>query len=174
MPGARAAIALGLTVALALFFLSWESGQSGNESISTEVDKMSAYEKLTEAAETYFKVWNTHDVKELAKCFIEKDAMLTDWDIQKDEKYKNGYVMGTDNVVAANGGIFKNVPTIKIEPKRILVDTKESSAVCEILVHIGDQEKTVLQVVDVIDFDSDYKIKRVRAYLLSTKSTDPK
>mmetsp|Transcript_131355 Transcript_131355/g.262103 ORF Transcript_131355/g.262103 Transcript_131355/m.262103 type:complete len:113 (-) Transcript_131355:75-413(-) len=104
------------------------------------------------AAEKYFQVWNAHDVAGL-RALLADNATLRDWDIEKS---------GGDDVAAANGGIFEAVPNISIE----VVKMHEAGCVicCEILVHLNDEAKTVLKVVDVIEFTDDAKIAAVRAY----------
>ena len=80
---------------------------------------------------------------------------LRDWDIE---------VSGAAAVGAANGKIFAAVPTISIEVLAIHVCEPTRTAVCEILVHLGDAAKTALKVADVITFDAAKKIVSLRAY----------
>lgn len=110
-----------------------------------------------EAAKTYFKVWNAHDVTGLKSLFA-SSVTLRDWDIQ---------ASGADKVAAANGNIFSAVPKIAIEVLNVysssLADGRQV-ACCEILVKLNNDAKEVLKVVDVIEFDTQGKILAVRAY----------
>eukprot|EP00472_Partenskyella_glossopodia_P003452 CAMPEP_0197541594 /NCGR_PEP_ID=MMETSP1318-20131121/67247_1 /TAXON_ID=552666 /ORGANISM="Partenskyella glossopodia, Strain RCC365" /LENGTH=121 /DNA_ID=CAMNT_0043100787 /DNA_START=386 /DNA_END=751 /DNA_ORIENTATION=+ len=110
---------------------------------------------LEDAAKNYFEVWNSQDLKALEGTFIAENAYLRDWDIEK---------KGTKEVVAANGGIFKAVPKIKITVEKLHPNPTGMSIACEILVHLNDDNKTVLKVVDVIEMSDEGKIKAVRAY----------
>ena len=71
-------------------------------------------------------------------------------------------VSGAAAVGEANGKIFAAVPAISIEVLAVHVSEATRTAVCEILVHLGDG--TVLKVADVIEFDPALKIKALRAY----------
>eukprot|EP00466_Bigelowiella_natans_P000798 jgi/Bigna1/88213/estExt_fgenesh1_pg.C_290085 len=110
---------------------------------------------LLKAAEDYFAAWNSKDLKKLENCFVAEKAVLRDWDIS---------VEGTSKVVEANGNIFKAVPKIAIEVVKVHPCVCTCSASCEILVKLNNDKNEVLKVVDVIDFDKDYKIKALRAY----------
>mmetsp|Transcript_43588 Transcript_43588/g.98540 ORF Transcript_43588/g.98540 Transcript_43588/m.98540 type:complete len:168 (-) Transcript_43588:136-639(-) len=104
-----------------------------------------------ELANTYFDTWNKHDLEGLRGLFHE-DVALRDWDVEK---------FGANEVVEANGGIFEAVPNIQIEVLKIHESTGVVSA--EILVHLNNEAKDVLKVVDIIEH-SDGKITAVRAY----------
>ena len=57
------------------------------------------------------------------------------------------------------------VPNIKIETLGMAVDITTNTVAAEILVHINDEAKTVLKVVDVIEYEPvSKKIKALRAY----------
>merc|ERR1712110_299294 len=81
------------------------------------------------------------------------DGTLRDWDIEKS---------GNVEVGKANGGIFEAVPAIKIEV--LAKHVAGTTVAAEILVHLNNDSKEVLKVVDVIDFDESGKIKALRAY----------
>ena len=111
-------------------------------------------ERLEALARAYFECWNAHDSAAVAAKFAEAGT-LRDWDIA---------VSGAQAVGEANGNIFKAVPGINLTVERIIADVAKSSAACEILVHLNDADKTVLKVVDVIEFDDRGLIKALRAY----------
>ena len=57
------------------------------------------------------------------------------------------------------------VPNIKIETLGMAVDITTNTVAAEILVHINDEAKTVLKVVDFIQYEPvSKKIKALRAY----------
>lgn len=91
------------------------------------------YESLARA---YFDAWNTHSGESVAAKF-DKDGSLRDWDIS---------VSGAEAVGQANAGIFSAVPGIHITIEGIVVDVEKAVAACEILVHLNDEQKTVLKV----------------------------
>ena len=99
-------------------------------------------------------MWNAHDATALAALFTPAGT-LRDWDVE---------VHGAAEVGAANAKIFAAVPNIKIEVLRVHASPATATATAEILVHVGDEAKTVLKVADVIAFDADLKIKSVLAY----------
>lgn len=109
---------------------------------------------LKALSEKYFKVWNAHDVPGLANLFTD-DVHLRDWDIEKH---------GKQEVADANGGIFKAVPKIAIEVLKVHVSESSSTATCEILVKLNNDEGEILKVCDVITFDGEGQIKSVMAY----------
>ena len=110
------------------------------------------YERI---AHSYFNTWNAHDEAALRALFTD-DVSLRDWDISKS---------GSSAVVKTNANIWKAVPNVRIEVLVIHASDHTSSAVCEILVHLGDTASTVLKVVDVLTIDvAASKISSVRAY----------
>jgi hypothetical protein len=93
-------------------------------------------ERFESLARAYFACWNTRDGAAVGKLFA-ADGTLRDWDI---------FASGAEAVGAANGGIFAAVPGIEITVEQVLVDAPKACAVCEILVHLHDADKTVLKV----------------------------
>jgi len=92
-------------------------------------------QRLEDLARAYFDCWNTRDGAAVGAKFA-TDGTLRDWDIS---------VSGAQAVGEANGGIFKAVPAISITVERILVDVARASCAAEILVHLNDDDKTVLK-----------------------------
>ena len=84
-----------------------------------------------------------------------REGTLRDWDVS---------VEGAAAVGEANAKIFAAVPAISIEVLSIHVCEGTRTAVCEILVHLGDAGKTSLKVADVIVFNDELKIVALRAY----------
>lgn len=106
------------------------------------------------AARAYFQTWNTRSGAALVPLFA-PDGMLRDWDVE---------VFGAEAVGEANAKIFAAVPQISIEVLHVHVSEATRTAVCEILVHLGDAAKTVLKVADVITFNAALQIVALRAY----------
>ena len=109
------------------------------------------YERLARA---YFSAWNAHDEAALRKLFA-ADVTLHDWQISKS---------GIEAVTNANGEIWRSAPRIRIEVVTIHASEHTSSALAEILVHVGDAALTELRVIDVLTFDQSGQISSVRAY----------
>jgi hypothetical protein len=65
--------------------------------------------------------------------------------------------------LSANGKIFAAVPNITIVVDKCHVSSDTNTAVAEITVNVNDEAKTTLQVVDIIEFNADGKIKALRA-----------
>ncbi|EKX53180.1 hypothetical protein GUITHDRAFT_46429, partial [Guillardia theta CCMP2712] len=102
----------------------------------------------------YFEVWNKHDKEGVGKMFAD-DGSLRDWEVE---------VKGAQNVADANGKIFQSAPGIQIEVLKIHYSAATSTASAEILVHVNDADKTVLKVVDVIEYNDAGLISSLRAY----------
>merc|ERR1719491_785694 len=102
----------------------------------------------------YFQVWNAHD-----KAGIEKlhapTSLLKDWDGQH----------GPTNADVSNGidGIWKAVPNIKIEVLNVFTSVT-NTCVANVKVIVGDDAGTVLNVVDVIEYDAAGLVVSLNAY----------
>ena len=77
------------------------------------------------------------------------DIILIDWNL---------FVNGKENVLNTNKDIFSNVDTIKIKQLNSYSDT----VCCEIIIIINNLEK--IQVIDVITFNNQLKIEKIKAY----------
>lgn len=104
---------------------------------------------MKQLAEKYFAAWNTNVGENLRPLFSE-NVTLKDWEISKS---------GITDVIAANQGIFDNVPGIQIKVKDIALS--ENQAMCEIDVIVSDTE--TLHVVDVLTIKNG-KISAVKAF----------
>eukprot|EP00242_Pyramimonas_sp_CCMP2087_P006512 CAMPEP_0198209972 /NCGR_PEP_ID=MMETSP1445-20131203/18013_1 /TAXON_ID=36898 /ORGANISM="Pyramimonas sp., Strain CCMP2087" /LENGTH=114 /DNA_ID=CAMNT_0043883897 /DNA_START=219 /DNA_END=563 /DNA_ORIENTATION=- len=105
-------------------------------------------------ANNYFDVWNTHDGTAVGQLFA-PEGTLRDWDV---------FVKGAEEVGLANANIFAAVPGIKITVEKLHPTEPTKTVACEILVHLNNDAKEVLKVVDIIEFNSDGKITAIRAY----------
>ena len=109
----------------------------------------------------YFEAFNKHDLDELKEMFSE-DVSLRDWEISAN---------GVNEVLNANSKIFNSVDSISVTPIMVYegMDTLlmgplgvEGTSIVELEVLINDKEK--LLVIDILEFNSDGKIKSIRAY----------
>ena len=106
--GWKPLLIVGLIVLFNLSYLkAWITSPSST-TLETNFRKAMA---STELAQKYFDVWNSQNLDNLKELFAE-NAELRDWDVHK---------FGRDEVVAANGGIFKAVPNIKIDVLKVHV-----------------------------------------------------
>ena len=99
--------------------------------------------------------WDSPHLTHPAPFSLSREGTLRDWDVS---------VEGAAAVGEANAKIFAAVPTISIEVLSVHVCEGTRTAVCEILVHLGDAGKTTLKVADVIAFNDALKIVALRAY----------
>ena len=98
----------------------------------------------------YFKCFSNKNLKEL-KCFFSDNVYLRDWDIE---------AKGIKKVLEANKKIFDSLETINIKPINIYKDRNFIIAELEIVVNQFDK----LLVVDIISFNSAFKINSIKAY----------
>ena len=105
---------------------------------------------LKNIAINYFKTFSNKDIINL-KTFFSEDIELRDWEIK---------VKGLSNVVKANKKIFDSIEFIKIEP--INLYEFKATLIAEIEIHINNKE--IILVTDIFEFNSVHKIKALRAY----------
>jgi hypothetical protein len=98
----------------------------------------------------YFQSFCKKDTASLEVLFSDS-IVLTDWEVQ---------VVGKDNILKFNQNFFNSVNDIRIDVDKIAVGL--DTVIAEIKVIINNS--IVAQVVDVIEFDQDNKIKQIRAY----------
>tara|TARA_R100000008_G_C3515111_1_gene130893 strand:+ start:362 stop:694 length:333 start_codon:yes stop_codon:yes gene_type:complete len=106
---------------------------------------------LKQLTKNYFNIFSNKDVVGL-RGLLAEDVYLRDWELAEN---------GIENVVKANQNIFDAVDTISIIP--IEICQTGNMTVSEMEIYINGREQ-VLNVVDVIEFNSDGKICAVRAY----------
>ena len=106
---------------------------------------------LTEIAKQYFKTFSNKDLSGLEEIFS-KDIRLRDWDIK---------ARGLKQVIETIRNIFESVESIKINPYAIYNDDKTVIAELEVIIN---SKQEILQVVDIIEFDNEFKISAIRAY----------
>ena len=98
----------------------------------------------------YFSTFSRKDTAGLKALFCE-DVSLRDWEIS---------ASGISNVLAANQKIFDSVRTIEVRPTNLFQDAHSVCAELEIWI----DGKTMLLVLDILDFDAEGRIRAVRAF----------
>jgi len=111
-------------------------------------------DNLKKLANKYFEVWNSHDSINVGNLFCD-DGILRDWNIKAE---------GKENVVNANQNIFNDVPNIKVEILKMHICENTNTVSNEILVHLNNENKDILKVVDIIEYDINGLIISLRAY----------
>tara|TARA_B100000674_G_C37580473_1_gene796074 strand:+ start:130 stop:474 length:345 start_codon:yes stop_codon:yes gene_type:complete len=107
--------------------------------------------KIDQALKKYFLSFSKKSLKELNDMFVD-NIILKDWNI---------YAKGKKKVLEINKNIFKN-KVIKIQLYETYYNYKEMAASCKIQVKIN---KKKLNVVDIIHFNKNMKIRKIVAYL---------
>ncbi len=105
---------------------------------------------LVSITKAYFSCFSKKDIINLSKLYSE-DIRLKDWEID---------IEGKDELIKKNVAIFNDFESIKIKPLNI--SCKEDYTFSQIEIFIN--KVTFLEVVDIINFDKDGKIKFIRAY----------
>jgi hypothetical protein len=105
---------------------------------------------LEQIAQNYFKTFENKDIEKLGDMFSD-DVELKDWNI---------FASSKDSVLEANKEIFNSVEKLKIVISNLYVSGM--TAIGELLIYADDGD--ALPVVDVIQFDDDFKIKSIVAY----------
>lgn len=98
----------------------------------------------------YIKAFAEKDVGSL-DVLLSDNIVLTDWELQ---------LVGKANVMAFNEELFNKVGPIRIDIKGICTGQKSVSV--EIILDIDGKR---LQVVDILEFDDENKIRYIRAYM---------
>jgi ketosteroid isomerase-like protein len=100
---------------------------------------------------TYLKLYADKNISQITEMFAD-DVALRDWKIS---------VFGKAAAIAETEKNFSAAITINIEPLHIY--EAGNTVVGELRIIVNETE--VLHVIDVITFDTDGKIKSIRAYL---------
>lgn len=106
---------------------------------------------LIDISKKYFKTFSSKDLSGLKEMFSD-NVSLRDWELS---------VSGLNDVLAANEKIFHSVENIYVVPLNIYKDGSFVIAELEISVN---NDKEILLVIDVLEFDDHNKIKAIRAY----------
>ena len=100
----------------------------------------------------YFVNFENKNIEGLKELFSD-DVILADW---------NTSAKGLPEVVDANINIFNSVSSIKIIQNSTYYNENNKKFACDISIIINDSE--TLNVVDLIEFDNNGKIKGINAY----------
>ena len=106
---------------------------------------------MIEQACNYFEAFSNKDLDTLANIYAE-NVSLADWEPL--------FFEGKENVLRANQQLFDSVSSVKILIRRIGQNSTSVFAEIDILIN----EEIQLFVVDILEFDSNNKIKSIRAY----------
>lgn len=106
---------------------------------------------MIEQACIYFQTFSNKDLENLSKLYSD-DVTLSDWEPV--------FYEGKENVLYANKLLFDSVNSIDIIVKRIGNNSNTVFAEIDILIN----DDTQLFVVDILEFDTNNKIKSIRAY----------
>ena len=116
---------------------------------------------ILEKSMEYFESFNKQNLDELREMFSE-NVTLRDWEIS---------VSGIDDVLEANSKIFSSVDSISVTPimvyegvDKFLMGPLEVEGVVIVEMEVLINEKETLLVIDILEFDKDYKIKSIKAY----------
>ncbi len=105
---------------------------------------------LENLANEYFKAFSNKEIDTLSKLYSE-EVNLRDWKVD---------INGLENVLNANKETFRKLPNIKIN--LISIASTNNKVFSEIIIDLDDSSS--IQVVDIIEFDSKLKIRKVKAY----------
>ena len=106
--------------------------------------------KIIKITKLYFKYFSSHNIKQLTVLF-DKNIKLQDW---------TSKVSGKKNVLNFNRKIFTENPKIKVKVKNIFL--KKNICCCEITVKLNN--KTNINVIDLISFNKKFLINKIIAY----------
>jgi 3-deoxy-D-manno-octulosonate 8-phosphate phosphatase (KDO 8-P phosphatase) len=112
--------------------------------------------ELAELVHEYFEAFTAKDLDKLEEMY-DDDILLADWE---------GMHEGKKAVLKANKECFDNNETHEILVNKIY-EKKDNSVACEINIKFKDFE---LSVADIVEFTSENKILRIRAYKLFLRS----
>lgn len=105
--------------------------------------------KNAQLAVRYLQCWANRDLASL-ELLLDKDCMLADW---------SGSVLGRDNILKTNKKVYDAAKFLSIDIKKIAVGHDCVMAELEIKIN-----KNLIHVVDVLDYNDEGKIQRIRAY----------
>jgi hypothetical protein len=105
---------------------------------------------ISQVALLYLKSFAEKDIGSLEVLFAD-NITLSDWD---------GHLVGKEHILAFNRKVFANVNTIGIDIVKVAVG--QATVMVEIKIILNNT--TNVNVVDVIEFDDDNKIKSIKAY----------
>lgn len=106
---------------------------------------------MIEQACIYFEAFSNKNLEKLSELYAE-NVTLSDWEPL--------FFDGKQSVLNANKSLFESVNSVNITLKRIGNNSNTIFAEIDILIN----NDTQLFVVDILEFDTNNKIKSIRAY----------
>jgi hypothetical protein len=107
--------------------------------------------KIYNISKNYFNYFQKKNIQDLDDLFA-ANIVLKDWD---------NFAVGKKKVLAFNIKLFRKFKKISVNLKdAIFIDNY--SIVCFITIKLN---KKILNVIDILEFNRKYKIKKIRAYL---------
>lgn len=126
----------------------------------SKVQLMIDREQIIELTIHYLKYFEEKNITELKNLF-DDDIILFDPMIKE--------VKGIGNVVKVNQDIFSSYESIRFTKRRIIVDQISNISVGELEIFFDKKE---IQVVDIIEFNNDGKIKKITAYFDTSEKSN--
>ena len=108
--------------------------------------------EIIELGNKYFLYFENKDIFSLKNIYSKK-IILSDPIIKE--------VIGIENVLKVNRDFFKSSEKIKLYQKKIFVDYYTNTMIAELVIHF---DKNIVKVIDIIEFNSDKKIIKIKAY----------
>lgn len=105
---------------------------------------------LKKISQKYFKSFSCKDI-DLIEGMLSSEVILKDWDI---------YAEGKKDVLSATKNIFDSVETVKVVVLDMYREKYTIIAKLDILIN----NKELIKVVDIIQFDQSNKIINIRAF----------
>jgi len=105
---------------------------------------------LKKLAMDYINNFNNKDLIKLKKMFA-LDVSLRDWNV---------YSIGIDSVIEANRSIFIEFKNIKATPLAFIEDSYKIAIELEICLDNSNK----IKVLDILEFNEDFKIKSIKAF----------
>lgn len=105
--------------------------------------------KNAQLAVRYLQCWANRDLASL-EFLLAEDCMMADW---------SGSILGKDNILKNTKKIYDAAKFLSIDIKKIAIGQDCVMAELEIKVN-----KNLMYVVNVLDYNDDGKIQRIRAY----------
>lgn len=115
---------------------------------------MSNKMNLIKNTKEYFSAFSNKNIQKLNLLYADSIS-LTDWVDSAD---------GKANVIEMNKNLFQSFENITVLIQKIHCDKNVASCEIEIILDVKDK-RTILKVVDIIEYDNSSKIVAIRAYL---------
>lgn len=105
--------------------------------------------KNAQLAIRYFQCWANRDLASL-ELLLTENCMLVDW---------SGVCLGREKILSVTKSLFDSAKILKIDIKKIAVG--QDCVIAELEIMVDDIR---MFVTDVLDYNEEGKIQRIRAY----------